>query len=140
MIKEPQVRFSPWPAWAERGQIRNAHLPGVYLLAQFDGRPPASVNETAREIVYIGEAAEGSLLGRWQQFERAASEGKPGHRGGLAYRDRFGPDTGELYVAAFAPESLSRELRGVFIHYVYARLLWQWASRWDGEPLCNLRQ
>jgi hypothetical protein len=137
--KEPPVRFELWVPWREREQIKNAHLPGVYLLAHWTGAPPREVDPLAQEIIYIGETTEGSLLGRWQQFHRAAFEGKPGHTGGLRYRDIFGDEGEELYVAAFVPEGLSREMRALFIRHVEARLVWEWARKWDGAPLCNVK-
>ena len=119
-------------------------MPGVYLLARFDAGPPAPTEPLSTDIVYIGEAADQSLMGRWQQFHRAAFEGKPGHSAGLRYRELF-VDEGDsgaeawLYVAAFVPEGLSRELRLLFIRHVAHRLVWEWARKWGDAPVCNTR-
>jgi hypothetical protein len=137
-VKEPTVSFTPWAPWAERNAVKNAHLPGVYLLAHCNG-PPGRVDPLDYDIVYISSVTESSLMGRWQQFHRAAFEGKPGHTGGLAYRDFFGDEGENLYVSAFAPESLPRELRTLFLRYTEHRLLWEWARRWGSPPVCNTR-
>ncbi len=139
MLREPPVAFTPWPPWAERSQVKNAHLPGVYLLGKWEGTPPSHVDPLSHDVVYIGAVAEGSLMGRWQQFHRAAFEGKPGHTGGLAYREAFGDEGEDLHVSAFAPEGLSREMRTVFILYLERRLMWDWARKWEGLPICNSR-
>lgn len=139
LLKEPPISFSPWTRWAERGAVKNAHLPGVYLLALFDEPPPRQVDPLLEDIIYVGETTEGSLLGRWQQFNRAAFEGKPGHSGGLIYHETFG-DTGEnLYVAAFIPEGLSREMRSLYIRYIERKLVWEWARYQEGPPICNVK-
>jgi hypothetical protein len=135
--QEPKPIFTPWAHWSERGTVRNAHLPGVYLLAHWEHGPPGSIDPQAKMIAYIGEVTDSSLLGRWQQFHRAAFEGKPGHSGGLRYRDIFGDEGEHLYVSAYAPESLSREMRPLYIRYLERKLVWEWALRWDGPPLCN---
>jgi hypothetical protein len=138
-MPDPPIRFSPWTAWAAHTTLPNSHLPGVYLLAQFAGAPPRLVDPTAEDVIYIGEIYDNSLQSRWQQFQRAAFEGKPGHSGGLAYRDVFG-DAGEtLYVAAFVPGGLRRELRALYIRYVERKLVWEYARAWGGPPVCNRR-
>lgn len=136
---QPAISFTPWLPWDERNLVKNAHLPGIYLLAHWDYRAPSAVDPLARAIVYIGETTDSSLMGRWQQFHRAAFEGKPGHSGGIAYNSSFGDGGETLYVAAFAPQSLSREMRVLFIRYVERKLIWEWALRWDGPPLCNTK-
>jgi hypothetical protein len=147
MTKDPPITFTPWTIWADRNTLKNAHLPGVYLLARFDDRdggPPAQVDPLSADIVYIGEAADQSLMGRWQQFHRAAFEGKPGHSAGLRYRQMF-VDEGDsgaaasLYVSAFVPEGLSRELRLLFIHHIAHKLIWEWARKLGDAPVCNAR-
>ena len=138
-MPDPPIHFSPWTQWADRAAIRNSHLPGVYLLARFETPPPRQVEALAAEVVYIGEVHDNSLLGRWQQFHRAAFEGKAGHAGGLAYGDRIGDDGASLYVAAFVPEGLTRAMRALYIRYVERKLVWEYASRWDAPPLCNVK-
>ena len=137
MVKEPALSFSPWTPWAERKLVKNSHLPGVYLLAHWEERPPAQVDPLSQDIIYIGAATDSTLQGRWQQFHRAAFEGKPGHSGGLKYHDTFGETEDILHVAAFAPESLSREMRPIFLRYIERKLIWEWSVRWDGPPICN---
>lgn len=140
MIREPAITFGSWIPWSVRDTARNGHLPGIYLLAHFNSTPPALVDSSSQEIVYIGETTEGSLIGRWQQFNRAASEGKPGHIGGMLYHEVYGVAYIEsLYVAAFVPEGLSREIRALFIRYLAGKLLWDWARKWEEEPACNGR-
>jgi hypothetical protein len=146
-MKEPPITFTPWTPWEDRNLLKNAHLPGVYLLALVeagDTAPRTPVDPLSTDIVYIGEAADQTLRGRWQQFHRAAFEGKPGHTAGLRYHEIFAGegDTGHerpLYVSAFVPEGLSRQLRSLFIHYVAGKLVWDWARKWGNAPLCNVR-
>jgi hypothetical protein len=142
MTKEPTIAFTPWTAWPDRNLLKNAHLPGVYLLALFDGVPPRDADPLSHDLVYIGATAEGSLMHRWQQFHRAAFEGKPGHSGGLLFHEIYGGDpeyASRLYVSAFVPEGLSREMRTLFILYVERKLLWDWARKWEGLPVCSGR-
>ena len=138
-VHEPPVNFSPWMPWEHRNLVPNSHLPGVYLLAQFEAAVPALVDTLANEIVYIGETTDQSLQGRWQQFNRSAFSGKPGHAGGMLYHEFVGDEGQTLYVAAFVPQGLSRELRTVYIRHVAARLIWEWARQWDSAPICNSR-
>jgi hypothetical protein len=142
VIKEPPITFTPWTAWPDRKLVKNAHLPGVYLLALFDDAPPRNADSISRELVYIGATADNSLMHRWQQFHRAAFEGKPGHSGGLTFHEIYGDEseyTSRLYISAFVPEGLSRELRTLFILYVERKLLWEYARRWEAPPICNTR-
>lgn len=119
--------------------MTNAHLPGVYLLARWEARAPSTVDPTSQQIIYIGEATDQSLMGRWQQFNRAAFVGKPGHSGGMVYRNTFGDEGETLHVAAFVPEGLSREMRVIYIRHVTQQLVWEWARRWQAAPVCNSR-
>ncbi len=136
-VREPPIVFLPWTRWAERGTIPNAHLPGVYLLALFDPAPPRRVDPLAEAIVCIGESTDNGLLRRLYQFGHSAFDGKPGHTGGLLYRDAIG-DAGEsLFVAAFPVAQVPREVRPLFIRYVAHKLLWDWARTWGVAPVCN---
>jgi hypothetical protein len=137
-MPDPAVRFTPWTRWADRAAIQNSHLPGVYLLGRF-AAAPRQVDPQAAEVVYIGEVHDNSLLSRWQQFHRAAFEGKPGHAGGLAYGGLIADDGADLYVAAFVPEGLTRAMRALYIRYVERKLVWEYASRWGAPPLCNIK-
>jgi hypothetical protein len=139
MTKVPPVSFTPWTPWHSRNTIRNAHLPGIYLLAHWDAGPPSHVDSQAQAIVYIGETTDQSLLGRWQQFHRAVFDGKPGHRDGLVYRNTFGDEGETLHVSAFVPEGLPREMRALYIRYISHKLIWGWAQRWGSAPICNSR-
>lgn len=137
MTPDLPILFTPWAPWPHRDLVKNAHLPGVYLLAQRDTAPPPRVDPLSQDIIYIGETTEGSLTGRWQQFHRAAFQGKPGHTAGLIYHDTFPSDETALYVAAFTPEGLTRDLRTLYIRHVTHKLLWEWARRWGSAPICN---
>ena len=138
-VPEPPVVFSPWTPWAARETLRDAHLPGVYLLALFPAGPPPRVDPQDDAILYIGEISDNSLLGRWHQFARAAFNGTPGHAGGMVYHAEIGAPEQELYVAAFVPQGLSRELRALYIRYVERRLVWEYARGHDVPPRCNRR-
>jgi hypothetical protein len=136
-VREPPITFSPWTRWVEHTAIPNIHLPGVYLLAVFEAPPPRRVDPLAEAIVCIGESSDNGLLRRLYQFGHSAFDGKPGHTGGLLYREAFG-DAGEsLYVAAFPVAHVPREVRPLFIRYVAQKLLWEWARTWGVAPVCN---
>jgi len=106
-------------------------------LAHFDITPAGRAKPRVKQIVYIGETCKNSLIGRWRQFYRSAFEGKAGHSGGKTYRQVFGGQGNNLYVAAFPVEGLDKETRSLFIRYVERKLIWEFARRWGTAPRCN---
>lgn len=137
-MRFPRVVFSSWTQWADRKKLRNRDLPGVYLLARFETRPPHGVDPQSREIIYIGETCK-KLVSRWRQFNRSAFQGRGGHSGGRTYRrKRFGSEQ-DLYVAAFpvSADGMGVELRPLFIRYVERKLILEFARRWGKAPKCN---
>ena len=90
-------------------------------------------------LIYIGEVHDNSLQSRWQQFHRAAFAGKPGHAGGLVYHEQLAAPEESLYVAAYVPEGLTRDMRALYIRYVERKLIWEYARRWAAPPLCNIK-
>jgi len=136
-MQAPEIIFSHWVPWADRTSLKGINYPGVYLLAHFDATPTARANPQAKEIIYIGETCDNSLMGRWRQFHRSAFEGKYGHSGGATYRQVFGGQGDNLYVAAFPVEELDEEIRSFFIRYVERKLIWEFARKWGTAPKCN---
>ncbi len=136
-LHEPPITFLPWTAWSAHTTLPNIHLPGIYLLALFDSEPPRRVDPLDEAILYIGEVSDNGLLRRLYQFGHSAFDDKPGHTGGLLYRESIGDEGESLYVAACPVQHLSRDLRPLFIRYVAHKLLWEWARTWGAAPLCN---
>ena len=106
-------------------------------MAHFDVTPAGRANPRVKQIVYIGETCKNSLIWRWRQFNRSAFEGKAGHSGRKTYRQVFGGQGNNLYVAAFLVEGLDKETRSLFIRYVERKLIWEFARRWGTAPRCN---
>ena len=137
MSDYPEIAFSPWVAWSTRKSLEGAKCAGVYLLALFDTPPIGRADPQARQIIYIGETCNNSLVGRWRQFERSAFQGKYGHSGGKTYRQEFGDQGQTLYVSALSVEKLDEPMRSLFIRYVERRVIWEYACRWGMPPKCN---
>lgn len=136
MTMEPPQTFTPWVPWQERGTIEGVQHSGVYALAHFEGPPQGPADPLAQQIIYLGQTCS-NLRRRWRQFRRAAFEGKPGHSGGLTYRETFGDEGQRLYVAACPVQGLQEPLRSLYIRYLKRRLLWEYALRWRDMPKCN---
>src|SRR4051794_9223841 len=82
--------FGPWLRWVDRLQtVRCEDVPGVYLLARFNRRPPAVVEPRAREVVYVGETCDQTLKDRWYQFNRSDFLRKSGHSGGWTFSSTY---------------------------------------------------
>lgn len=135
----PVVRFSKWFPWERLDSLPDLALPGVYALARFENPrrvPKGRANPLLQGVIYIGETCS-RLDKRLRQFNRAAFRRKWGHRGGLSYREHFGPDSEHLFVAAFGVKMPDALLRSLFIRYVERKLLWDFGVRWGKAPACN---
>ncbi len=133
----PEIAFTPWVQWSSRKSLEGGKSPGVYLLAHFDSVPTGGAELNAREIIYIGETCNNSLIGRWRQFHRSAFQGKYGHSGGKTYRQEFGDEGQNLYVSALPVEKLDEPMRSLFIRYVERKLIWDYVCKWNAPPKCN---
>jgi hypothetical protein len=136
-MKVPNVTFSHWTKWDEHTSLNGGQFPGVYLLAHFVVTPVGKAKPQAKQIVYIGETCNNSLIGRLRQFNRSAFQGKSGHSGGSTYRQAFGCLGSNLYVAVFPVKGLNKELCSLFIRYVERKLIWEFGRKWGDAPKCN---
>lgn len=93
MSNYPTVDFSRWFRWQDRAQVSHNYLPGVYLLARFEG--DQKLDETAdpldSKIVYIGHTTA-NLSGRWSAFESEAFGTGGSHSGAKTYREKQYPN------------------------------------------------
>ena len=140
-ISTPKIKFTRWILWKQRLFLKGIDYPGVYLLAHFRNKPEGKVNPKSKAIIYIGET-NSSLRKRWEQFNRAAFEGKQGHSGGLRYREVYvkkkkNLKNKQLYVAAFPVKDLDESIKPLFIRYIERKLIWQFVQKWGHAPVCN---
>lgn len=136
-IYAPRIRFSHWARWSDQKLLKGTDSPGVYLLAHFRKAPAGPADALARQVIYIGETCNNSLLGRWRQFDRSAFRGKSGHSGGKTYREKLGGKGARLYVAAFPVQNRNEVIRPYFIRYVERKLIWNFCRKWGTAPNCN---
>jgi hypothetical protein len=67
----PGLRFSKWPRWESRRDIRGTNYPGVYVIA-ISRKNLAGMAVDWKDISYIGMTnSKLGLDGRWQQFHRS---------------------------------------------------------------------
>lgn len=136
--RPPKIAFSNWVQWANRETLDKIDKPGVYLLAQFVEPPSRNADPQVKEIIYIGETCNRVLKKRWDDFHRAAFQGKRGiHSGGENYREALTDNSDNLYVAAFPVSGLPDQLSSLFIRYVERKLILEYALRWGPAPKCN---
>jgi hypothetical protein len=132
-----KIKYSKWTPWENRHSIKEARLPGVYLIARFKRPPSGKVNLTSKHIVYIGETCGNSLLGRWSQFNRSVFSNKRGHSGGRTYRELFGSDSTGLYVCAVTVHGLNQILQSLYIRYLERKYIWGYSVKRGRAPICN---
>lgn len=132
---KPGITFTQWHRWKDRDSLEGTHLPGVYLLAQFQTVPDGPADPTEKQIVYIG-ATDRPLTERWRNFDRAIAGKAENHSGGKTYHKLFGYRVDDLYVSA-CPVSLEKKFSWLFSQYVEAKLLWEFVWQWGSRPACN---
>lgn len=137
----PRMVFSNWFPWAQRSNVPDCHLPGVYLLARFTCSPTLAqaADPLSQNVVVIGQTAR-SLRSRWNQFHGAAFGGGSGaHSEGHRYRAKGYPRAmEELYVAAMPSSPLQwRDLDSITDPRVaeYKKYLESRASAKDKGPV-----
>ena len=112
--RKVSISFTPWASWAHRNSLDDKDRSGVYLIGRFEQPPPAGpADPLEKNIVYIGESAEGRFQSRWRAFARSAFGVGGKHRGGRRYREKFGGDSSVLYVSALSCEGLMKALLGI---------------------------
>lgn len=132
-----KIEFSSWFRWKERNSIQNSEKPGVYMLSKFRMALPPHADPLDESIIYFGETCDQSLRDRWAQFDASAFQLKRGHSGGKTYRDVYGDNGSDLYVAAM-PVTLENEiLRSSFIRFAERKLILDFVMKRKQLPKCN---
>lgn len=142
------VRFEGWFPISE---VVNAPTSGIhevfgevgtYLVARFASTPPASVDRTCVEIIYIGEAhgRTRSTRARIVEFAKSAGLFAPPRAGSYAaweFGNYFPVDAGCVFVAACPISSLRlpRAVRGVAPVLVENLVLTEYALRHKRLPI-----
>ena len=136
----PKVKFTPWIRWKKRDKIPDSNKPGVYALAKFRNRPPSgSADPLDTNIIYFGETCKQGLSARLNQFNRSAFNGKAGHAGGINYRETYGDEGLDLYVATYPVSIPDETLGSSFIRFLERKLILDYVRKWQNRPKCNLK-
>lgn len=138
-MKLPDIAFSEWKEWHERSVLEEIDEPGVYVLAHFDNPPKRRANPLCREVIYIGETCDDTLLERLKTFNSARLNGRAPHSGGRTYFKIFNDNKAKLYVAIFPLGFIERPIQPLYIRYVERKLLLEYALKWGKLPVCNLK-
>jgi hypothetical protein len=140
ILSDPEIRFSSWVTWEQRGVFAQLTIPGVYLLAHLATTLTGPADPLTREIVYVGET--GALHTRLGQFNTVALAGHGNHSGARAYYKefKFRPPLKGLSVAVLpmALDGAWNHRQGTaFRKYIERKLIWQYAAKWGDMPICN---
>jgi len=137
-MEVPKIEFGSWFKWTERNSIEDSDKPGVYMLSKFRTAPPrVRADPLDENIIYFGETCNQSLRERWVQFDASAFQLKRGHSGGKTYRDKYGDNGLDLYVAAMPVKLEDEILRSQFIRFAERKLILDFVIRWKRLPKCN---
>jgi hypothetical protein len=106
-ITLPELKFSTWYKWENRGEYNLKKYPGVYIISITEKNNLEGTKPYWRDAVYVGmTTSKKGLAGRWRQFDRSI-KGKNGHSGGTSiFKAKGKYDLWEehLYVAAMGIE------------------------------------
>src|SRR5258708_35304302 len=107
-VEVPELKFSYWYTWENRGDYPLGRYPGIYLIAITEKSDLEGQTPEFEDVCYIGMSnSRSGLFGRWRQFNHSIC-GKPGHSGGRTICATLGvyPNWGNshLYVAAMSIE------------------------------------
>jgi hypothetical protein len=133
--------FSRWVRWDDRLSLPQWDGPGVYVLARFEGAPPAIVDPLDERVLLIAETHDQTLAQRWRQFHRCATRGQRGHAGGRTFWSIFG-NGGDTEIPGWLCVAASGVPAGVDDVKAYARgikqdLLGRYEDRHGVPPACN---
>jgi len=135
MIREPEVVFSPWTAWAKRKVLKtDVGYGGVYIWAKRLPRAPDLLvwPELDERIVYIGETK--NLNDRPLSW----------HNRIVRYRKLFGdPDLSNLYVCtckAFKTGSGEEKELRAFTQYLENKLDWEFTRKYGRRPAMHFKE
>jgi hypothetical protein len=136
-LKSILAKFTEWHHWSKRFDLP-VHLPGVYMLGQFQRRPPPGKPQLSGRIFYIGETCGQTLRGRLNQFHRSGFLSKEGHSGGSTFYKTFKPeqDPKWLFVSVLAIEQPEPH-SSVYIRFAERALLWSYVQSYGQLPSCN---
>jgi hypothetical protein len=89
VIEIPELEFTNWVKWENRGNIPNNQFPGVYIIG-ITNECLEGCQPKWHEVSYIGMTnSRGGLRSRWRQFDRSI-HGKTGHSGGNTIYNTLG--------------------------------------------------
>jgi hypothetical protein len=138
-MERPEIRFGSWFRWVERNSIKDSDRCGVYMLSKFRVASRGSADPLSKNVIYFGETCNQSLRVRWRQFDDSAFQKKRGHSGGKNYRERYGDEGADLYVAAMPVKLEDEILRSQFIRFAERKLILDYVLKWKRLPECNLK-
>ena len=154
MTDLPEANFTGWYPWsvvhAKAGAPAALNEVGTYLLARFEGAPPA-FDPLDKAIFYVGEThgRKRSLRARLSEFGCSAGfDGEPddGHYAAWAYPKKFPDDvqpglvdSSKVHVALspWPAGSWPRVARGVFPCLIEAMLIWRYTVKHLAMPVLN---
>lgn len=150
-IEIPELKFSKWHYWPDRGQLTEISFPGVYMLSITEQDLTGRVVRF-KDVSYIGMTnSQAGLRGRWNQLNRSINGGS-GHSGGNTIRKKLDVYDSwlnglDLYVCALSvPCDVKRRsekdlhLMGAVCYLEYEALLkFNSASPELGRPEFNTR-
>jgi hypothetical protein len=136
-LKNILAKFTSWHRWSDRYDLP-VHLPGVYMLGQFQRRPNPGKPQISSKIIYIGETCGQTLRGRLYQFHRSGFMNKLAHSGGSTFYKTFKPepDPTWLFISVLAVEQPEPH-SSAFIRFAERALLWSYVQRYGTLPSCN---
>ena len=113
-------------------------MPGVYLLARFEGEARRRKVAVSSPLIYVGETCEQSLYKRLSQFQRAAFLRKPGHSGGLTFARVYPTESDPAWLnISVMPVELPEPQASAYIRYIERAVLWAYVQRNKAYPQCN---
>ena len=137
---EQDIKMSPWHLWEARSDFVDMDKRGVYIIANFDGKPGEPPSPMSPNVIYIGETHGGTMnfKKRLRLFHRAAQNGEKKHAGGRSYfRQGFDPNFPKVYFSvlpSYLPDQHYNEAR---ILYIERTLIGDYVSEHGRLPACN---
>jgi hypothetical protein len=138
-----QESFSMWCRWENREENRDGlpglDCPGIYLLAHFAEKPPAELDATVDQVIYVGETCAQSLKKRLRNFNRSATTGKFSHSAGRSYFKLFAGIQPTLFVAILPISGSEPALRSARIRHLERKFIYEHTLACGPLPVCNRR-
>lgn len=132
-------KFTKWYKWNDRNSINGLDHPGIYILAHFHKNIPLNrASYLNKEVVYIGETTDRTLIKRLSEFESVAFKKATNHSGGVSYKSLYSNmEKYNLHVAISPAKEPKIELRSLYIKYHERRMILKYAIKYGNLPKCN---